>query len=74
MASPSAGAALCPTMHHRSGELELESHRDDVLLYHLRVLQLLSVAHKAKDVRSCAQQARPGGEKSEQVAARCITE
>lgn len=36
----------------KSGELELESCRDDVLLYHLRVLQVLSAAHKAKDVRS----------------------
>jgi hypothetical protein len=36
----------------RSGELELMSHRSDVFLYHLRVLQKLSEAHKAKDVRS----------------------
>jgi hypothetical protein len=36
----------------KSGELELESHRSDVFLYHLRVLQVLSVAHKDKDVRS----------------------
>jgi hypothetical protein len=36
----------------KSGELELESCRDDVFLYHLRVLQVLSTAHKAKDVRS----------------------
>jgi hypothetical protein len=36
----------------KSGELELESHRSDVFLYHLRVLQVLSAAHKAKDVRS----------------------
>lgn len=36
----------------KSGELELESYRDDVFLYHLRVLQVLVAAHKAKDVRS----------------------
>jgi hypothetical protein len=36
----------------KSGELELESRQDDVFLYHLRVLQVLSAAHKAKDVRS----------------------
>lgn len=36
----------------KSGELELESCRKDVFLYHLRVLQVLSNAHKAKDVRA----------------------
>jgi len=36
----------------KTGELELESCRDDVFLYHLRVLQVLSAAHKANDVRS----------------------
>lgn len=36
----------------KSGELELRSCRDDVFLYHLRVLQVLSAVHKAKDVRA----------------------
>jgi hypothetical protein len=36
----------------KTGELELENCRNDVFLYHLRVLQVLSAAHKAKDVRS----------------------
>lgn len=36
----------------KSGELELENCRDGVFLYHLRVLQVLSIAHKAKDVRA----------------------
>ena len=36
----------------KSGDLALENCRDDVFLYHLRVLQELSVAHKAKDIRS----------------------
>ena len=36
----------------KSGELELESCRKDVFLYHLRLLQVLSTAHKAKDVRA----------------------
>ena len=36
----------------KSGELELESCRNDVFLYHLRVLQVLSAAHEAKDVRA----------------------
>jgi hypothetical protein len=36
----------------KSGELELESCRDDVFLYHLRVLQVLSTAQKAKDIRA----------------------
>lgn len=36
----------------KSGELELESCRKDVFLYHLRVLQVLSNTHKAKDVRA----------------------
>lgn len=36
----------------KSGELELENCRDDVFLYHLRVLQVLFNAHKANDVRS----------------------
>lgn len=36
----------------KSGELELESCRKDVFLYHLRVLQVLSNAHKDKDIRA----------------------
>lgn len=36
----------------RSGRLELETLKDDVLLYHLRLLQLLERAHKANDVRA----------------------
>lgn len=36
----------------KTGELELESCRDDVFLYHLRLLQVLTAAHKANDVRS----------------------
>jgi AAA domain len=36
----------------KSGELTLESPRNDVFLYHLRVLQVLSTAHKEMDVRS----------------------
>jgi hypothetical protein len=36
----------------KGGVLTLENTRNDVLLYHLRVLQVLSVAHAAKDVRS----------------------
>ncbi|MCE7973498.1 MAG: anticodon nuclease [Leptolyngbya sp. PLA1] len=36
----------------RSGNLELEDCRDDVLLYHLRLLQLLDKAQKANDVRA----------------------
>ncbi|HEH9414989.1 TPA: AAA family ATPase [Aeromonas salmonicida] len=36
----------------KSGELKLESCRNDVFLYHLRVLQLLSNAHKAEDIRA----------------------
>lgn len=36
----------------KSGELTLESTRNDVLLYHLRILQVLSAAHAAKDVRA----------------------
>ena len=36
----------------KTGELELESCRHDVFLYHLRVLQVLTTAHKANDVRS----------------------
>ncbi len=36
----------------KSGELELESCRKDVFLYHLRVLQVLSNAHNAKDIRA----------------------
>lgn len=36
----------------RTGELELESCRHDVLLYHLRMLQVLTTAYKANDVRS----------------------
>lgn len=36
----------------KSGELTLENVRKDVFLYHLRVLQELSAAHKANDVRS----------------------
>ena len=42
---------LC-VLSSKSGELELESCRDDVFLYHLRVLQVLSAAHAAKDVRA----------------------
>jgi hypothetical protein len=36
----------------KSGNLELESCKQDVFLYHLRVLQELSVAYKANDIRS----------------------
>lgn len=36
----------------KSGELSLESCRNDVFLYHLRVLQVLSLAHRANEVRS----------------------
>ncbi len=36
----------------KTGQLELESCRDDVFLYHLQVLQVLSKAHKDRDVRS----------------------
>lgn len=36
----------------KSGELTLESTRNDVLLYHLRILQVLSAASAAKDVRA----------------------
>lgn len=36
----------------KSGELEVESCRKDVFLYHLRLLQVLSNVHKAKDVRA----------------------
>lgn len=36
----------------KSGELELENCRNDVFLYHLRVLQLLSLARNAKDIRT----------------------
>lgn len=36
----------------KSGELELENCRNDVFLYHLRVLQVLSLARDAKDVRA----------------------
>jgi hypothetical protein len=36
----------------KSGELELENCRNDVLLYHLRLLQVLSLAREAKDVRA----------------------
>ena len=36
----------------KSGELELENCRNDVFLYHLRLLQVLSLAHKAKEVRA----------------------
>lgn len=36
----------------KSGELELESCRNDVFLYHLRLLQVLSLAREAKDVRA----------------------
>jgi hypothetical protein len=35
----------------KSGELELESCQNDVFLYHLRVLQVLSNVREAKDVR-----------------------
>ena len=36
----------------KSGSLELESCRQDVFLYHLRVLQQLAMARKEKDVRA----------------------
>lgn len=36
----------------KSGELELENCRKDVFLYHLRLLQVLSSARKADDVRA----------------------
>lgn len=36
----------------KSGELELESCKNDVFLYHLRLLQVLSAAQKSKDVRA----------------------
>lgn len=36
----------------KSGTLELESCREDVFLYHLRVLQQLAIARKANDVRA----------------------
>lgn len=36
----------------KSGELTLENSRSDVFLYHLRVLQVLSIAHKERDIRS----------------------
>jgi wobble nucleotide-excising tRNase len=36
----------------KSGDLTLENCRDEVLLYHLRLLQLLDTARKANDVRA----------------------
>ncbi|ASL25206.1 AAA family ATPase [Azotobacter chroococcum] len=36
----------------KSGELELGKCEKDVFLYHLRVLQVLSIAHKAKEIRA----------------------
>lgn len=36
----------------KSGELELENPKGEVLLYHLRMLQVLSNAYNAKDVRA----------------------
>lgn len=36
----------------KSGELKLESYRNDVFLYHLRLLQVLSLARDTKDVRA----------------------
>ncbi|MBX3408604.1 MAG: AAA family ATPase [Phycisphaeraceae bacterium] len=36
----------------RSGSLELEDCREDVLLYHLRLLQLLERAHMANNIRA----------------------
>lgn len=36
----------------KSGELELENCRNDVFLYHLRVLQVLSLARNAEDIRT----------------------
>ena len=36
----------------KSGDLSLEKDRDDVLLYHLRLLQLLDQAQKTADLRS----------------------
>lgn len=44
------------TKHHilsaKSGELELEKCEKDVLLYHLRVLQVLTSAHQANEIRA----------------------
>jgi hypothetical protein len=36
----------------KSGDLELENCRNDVFLYHLRLLQVLSLAREARDVRA----------------------
>jgi len=36
----------------KSGDLTLENTRNDVILYHLRVLQVLSAAHTAEDVHA----------------------
>ena len=36
----------------KHGEVSLETHRGDVFLYHLRVLQLLEQARKEKDIRA----------------------
>lgn len=36
----------------KSGEVSLETHQGDVFLYHLRVLQVLEQARRAKDVRA----------------------
>jgi hypothetical protein len=39
-------------LSEKSGDLTLEDCNDDVLLYHLRLLQLLDNAHKANAVRA----------------------
>ncbi len=39
-------------LSNRRGEVSLETHRSDVLLYHLRVLQLLEQARQENDVRA----------------------
>ena len=36
----------------KHGEVSLETHKNDVFLYHLRVLQLLEQARKENDVRA----------------------
>lgn len=36
----------------KSGELEIENCRNDVFLYHLRVLQMLSIARDAREIRA----------------------
>ncbi|MBA4284057.1 MAG: anticodon nuclease [Xanthomonadaceae bacterium] len=44
-------ARIC-TLSAKNGDLSLESCRNDVFLYHLRLLQVLEQAHAAKDVRA----------------------